>query len=207
MPLDPGCYEERYRLTGHAALRLAVGLLSLGLGLGWQSPEISATSVILAIPVIFSALALAFAMPDVIAIARRMIAFRADYAGITLSAMPNSLAAIRRSATFIPWAEVERIILYPAPPRGRSTGAPAQGTAVQGIAVQGIAVQRRKGAAALVPGVAAGAARKITGWKLDRERLTAVTAAVAPGVPIVDADTRSGPDAEGPGQGPIAPEG
>ena len=36
-------------------------------------------------------------------------------------------------------------------------------------------------------GVVAGATRRVTGWRLDRGRLAAVAAAVAPGVPIVDA--------------------
>ena len=37
---DPGCYEERYRLTGRAALGLAAGLLSVGLGILWHTPVI-----------------------------------------------------------------------------------------------------------------------------------------------------------------------
>jgi hypothetical protein len=177
MPPDPGCYEERYRLTGRLALRLAGGLLSLGLGIVWQSPGVSAASAILAIPVILSALGVAVSMPGVIAAARRMIAFRADYAGITLGVAPNSLAAFRRPATFIPWAEVDSIVLYPACSRGPCGDAP----------VQGIAVRPRKPAAAPVPGIARGIARTVAGWQLDRARLTAVTAAVAPGIPIVDA--------------------
>jgi hypothetical protein len=44
-----------------------------------------------------------------------------------------------------------------------------------------------------VPGVAAGASRRIRGWRLDRDRLAAVTAAVAPGVPVVDAGPGLGP--------------
>src|SRR5215472_16179820 len=114
MPPNPGLYEERYRLTSRVALRLAVGLLSVGLGLAWQPSVISATSAILAIPVLFSALTVAFVTPAVITIARRMIAFRADYVGITLGVMPTSLAALRRPAIFIPWSEVEKIILYRA---------------------------------------------------------------------------------------------
>lgn len=184
---DPGCYEERYRLTGGITLRLVGGLLTLALGLRWQSPAISATALILAIPIVVSALGIVFAMPGLIAITRRVPAFRADYAGITLADMPTSLAALRNRAMFIPWAEIDRIVLYPA--RG-----PAEpGTAAP---VQGIAVQRRDEATALAagPGLAPGpgrTARKITGWRLDRERLTAVTAAVAPGVRIVDAGTRA----------------
>jgi hypothetical protein len=182
MPPDPGSYEERYRLTSGVALRLAGGLLLVGLGLVWQPPVISAASVILAIPVIFSALTIAFAMPAVITIARRMIAFRADYGGITLGVMPTSLAALHRPAIFIPWAEVEKIILYRSgSPRWR--GNPP---------VQSISVQRRDGSdvpvtGAPVTGAALRSACTITGWKLNRERLTAVAAAVAPSIPVIDA--------------------
>lgn len=49
---DPGCYEERYRLTGRAALGLAAGLLSVGLGILWHTP------------VIFTAIALLVADPS-----------------------------------------------------------------------------------------------------------------------------------------------
>ena len=62
---------------------------------------------------------------------------------------------------------------------------------------------RREGAPALpygnkqapgcpVPGVAAGAARRVNHWRLDRERLAAVTAAVAPGITVSEA--RNDPD-------------
>jgi hypothetical protein len=44
-----GCYGERYRLTGSAALGLAASLLSIGLGLLWHTPVVFAvTAVILA---------------------------------------------------------------------------------------------------------------------------------------------------------------
>ncbi len=177
MPPDPGAYEERFRLTSGVVLRLAGGLVLVGLGLVWQPPVISAASVILAVPVIFSALTIAFAMPTVITIARRMIAFRADYGGITLGVMPTSLAALHRPAIFIPWAEVEKIILYRAGSQRWRGNHP----------VQGISVQRRGGTASAVTGVASRVACTITGWKLNRERLTAVTAAVAPSIPVIDA--------------------
>ncbi len=87
-----------------------------------------------------------------------------------------------RPAVFIPWADIERIILYPA------------GSGRNGVECVG--VQRREGAPALpygnkgapgcpVSGVAAGAARGMTHWRLDRERL----AAVAPGIPIIEAQS------------------
>ncbi len=97
-----------------------------------------------------------------------------------------------RPAVFIPWADIEQIVLYPA------------GSGRKGVECVG--VQRREGAPALpygnkwapgcpVSGVAAGAARRMTHWRLDRERLAAVTATVAPGIPIIEAQraTPSGP--------------
>jgi hypothetical protein len=50
-----------------------------------------------------------------------------------------------------------------------------------------------------VPGVAAGAARPVTAWRLDRDRLAAVVAAAAPGIPILDAGTGPNQGVEGPG--------
>jgi hypothetical protein len=97
MLADPGRYEERYRLTG-AALGLASALLAVGLGFLWHTQ------------LIFAALTVLAAIPAVLAIARRPVAFRADHAGITLgSDRPLS----RRPAVFIPWTDVERIVLYP----------------------------------------------------------------------------------------------
>jgi hypothetical protein len=173
---DPGCYEERYRLTSGATARLAAGLASVAIGLRWQAPSASAPALILAIPVLLSALGLACALPGLITIARRLTAFRADYAGITLADMPTSLATLRRPALFIPWAEVDRIILYRARPAAPDEAPP----------IQGIAVQCRDAAPAQL-GRATRTTRKITGWRLDRERLTEVTAAVAPAVTVVDA--------------------
>jgi hypothetical protein len=158
----------------------------------WQ-PPISAAAVVLAIPVIFSAIAVLLAMPALIAMARRKTAFRADYAGITLATLPDNLAFLRGSPVFIPWADVEQIILYPSGPS--EPDAPAR--------IQYIAVQRREEAAPPppdgaipAPGRAAPAAFKITGWRLDRERFAVVAAAVAPGVPIIEAST--GPRAGAP---------
>ena len=100
-----------------------------------------------------------------------MIAFRADQAGITLGAEPGWLMVRRGPAVFIPWADAEKIIFYPARPGGR---APAD-------RVRCVGVQQREGSASLpvgneqaagcpVPRVAAWATRRVTGWQLDRER-------------------------------------
>jgi hypothetical protein len=201
MSPDPGRYEERYRLTS-AAVGLAASLVTFGLAFVsvalWVAGALWAAGIVITV-----CLALA---------ARRRIAFRADYAGITLGTPPGMRMA-RGPAVSIPWQDVEKIVLYRVRVRGQGSQ----------DGFQCIGVQRREGAAPLpggdekapgcpVPGVAAGAARRITGWRLDRERLAAVTAAVAPGVSIVDAS--SGPSLsvdgqgqhEGPGQEASAPE-
>ena len=127
---------------------------------------------------------------------------RADHAGITLGPQRYPLAA--RPAIFVPWADVEQIILY----TGYQGGSPAPW----------IGIRRREGAPALpsgneqdpfcpVPGVAAWATRRIKGARLDRERLAAVTAAVAPGISVIEASADPGPGVAGPGRSASAPEG
>jgi hypothetical protein len=186
---DPGRYEERYRLTRVALV--AVVVLVLGLALfGGTIP--AAVGVLIAIPA-------------VLALARRPAALRADHAGITLGSAGNPGSPRRllghRPAVFVPWADIEQIILYTGYHGGAGDPVPCLG------------IRRREGAPALpssneqapfcpVPGVAAGATRPVKGWRLDRERLAAITAAVAPGIPIVEA----GPGVERPGQTASAPE-
>ena len=187
---DPGRYEERYRLTG-AALGLVSALLALGLGLLWHTQLIFAALTVLAV------------IPAVLAVALRPAAFRADHAGITLG---SDRLLPRRPAVFIPWADVERIVLYP----GRKAAGFGDYLWASGE-VEYIGVQRRDGAPVLargnkqapwcsVPGVAAGATRPIKNWRLDRERLAAVTAAVAPDIPVIEARNDPGRRIEGPGQ-------
>ena len=191
MLADPGRYEERYRLTG-AALGLASALLAVGLGFLWHTQ------------LIFAALTVLLAIPAVLAIARRPVAFRADHAGITLGS--DRQLSRRRPAVFIPWTDVERIVLYP----GRKAAGFGDYLWASGE-VEYIGVQRRDGALALpygneqapgcpVPGVAAGATRQIKGWRLDRERLAAVTSAVAPGILAIEARNDPGRRIEGPCQ-------
>jgi hypothetical protein len=126
----------------------------------------------------------------------------ADYAGITLGRQRYPLTS--RPALFVPWADVEQIILY----TGHQGGGPAPW----------IGIRCREGAAALpsgneqdpfcpVPGVAAWATRRIKGGRLDHGRLAAVTAAVAPGISVIEASAGPGPGVAGPGRSASAPEG
>ncbi|MBO0818854.1 MAG: hypothetical protein J2P30_27270 [Actinobacteria bacterium] len=193
-------YEERYRLTGRAAAGLAASALLVVTGFLWR------------LPVIFLPLGIGLALltaqgAGVIDRARRTLAFRADEAGITLGAVPDKLTVRRGSRLFIPWADVERIVLYPVRPRGRAGHG----------AVRCIGVQRRATAEPLpwgneqapgcpVPGVPAWATRMVNGWRLDRDRLAAIIATVAPGTPILDTTTDPLPAGEEPGQENGTPE-
>jgi hypothetical protein len=190
-------YEERYRLTSRAAVGLTASVLLVVVGFLWH------------LPVIFLPLGAALAVltaqgAGVIDRVRRTTAFRADRAGITLGAVPDKLTVRRGARLFIPWADVERIILYPVHPRGRG-------------AVLCIGVQRRATAQPLqwgneqapgcpVPRVPAWATRMISGWRLDRSRLAAVAAAVAPDVAILDTSIDPLPGDEDDGHPDSAPE-
>jgi hypothetical protein len=186
VPLDQGLYEERYRLAGSIAASLAVSLVMIGVAVHFSYGTWMA----------LAALAfLGITVPALAAAASGRIAFRADVLGITLGASPLSWPGRDSSPVFIPWSDVERIVLYSGP-KSREQGARDR---------QWIGIQRRPGAPRLprgngparrcpVPGLAEGATRQVVAWRLDRERLASLTAAVAPNIPVIDAD----PDAEGP---------
>jgi hypothetical protein len=181
---DLGLYEERYRLTGSVALSLAVSLAMMGIALHFSYGIWLALSVLAFVTV---------TVPCLAAAASRRIAFRADPLGITLGSEPLSWPGRDSAPVFIPWTDVERIVLYSGP-KSRELSAGGR---------QCIGIQRRPGAPRLprgnepalrcpVPGLAKGTTRQVVAWRLDRERLKALTAAVAPGIPVIDAD------AEGP---------
>jgi hypothetical protein len=163
---DPGCYEERYRL----AIRITPGeiasLVAITLGFLWH------------IQPVFFVIGIVVALPAVIALARRQLAFRADHDGILLAGQQHWLTGHRGQSAPIPWADVEQIICYSPEPGHHAP-------------VQRITIQRRTGAPVT---------RTVTGWRLDRDRLAAVTAVAAPGVQVVDAVGNIGLSIEGPSQ-------
>jgi hypothetical protein len=194
---DHGFYEERFRLTGPVALSLAASLCMLAIGL------FGSQSILLALAVLTF---VAVTVPSTVAAVSRRIAFRADPMGITFGAEPLSWPGRSNSSLFISWSEVERIVLYQGP-KTRESGMSHRLC---------IGIQRRPGALPLpsgnkparrcpVPGLTEGATRQVVAWRLDRERLTALTAAVAPGVPVVYASPGiEGPGVEAPGvEGPF----
>jgi hypothetical protein len=165
VPPKPDCYEIRFRLAGYEALFPVFGLLFLAGGI--LPPGES-----LALRVFFIACGGLFILPFVILLASRPIVFRADDAGITLG---PELPTLQFSSLFIPWADIDTVSLYKrvglSNQRGKSPG-----TYIE------IVLDDREPAAPW-------ATRRINTWRLDRQRLAAVTAAAAPDIPIVDTTT------------------
>jgi hypothetical protein len=163
---DPGCYEERHRPVIRITPGEIASLVAIALGFLWH------------IQPIFFVIGIVMALPAVIELARRQLAFRADHNGILVAGQQHRLTGRRGPAAPIPWADVEQIICYSHEPGHHAP-------------VQRIAIQRRTGTPVT---------RTVTGWRLDRDRLAAVTAAVAPGVQVVDAAGNTGLSFEGPNQ-------
>jgi len=131
---DPGCYEERYRLTFPVARSLVISLVSLIPAIASDQP----LPWLILCPIVF----VLATVPWVLAVASRKIAFRADMAGITLGADPLSFPFRHTSALFVPGADVEGIALYPG---GGALGWGSQNGPYIGI-------QRRRDAPALSRG-------------------------------------------------------
>jgi hypothetical protein len=190
---DQGCYEERYRLARGTMLALAGGLLALAIGFLLAGP--------LAVGLTFLGIAAITALPAVIGPATRRIAFRADQAGITLGAdLRDSWPFRRDRAVFVPWADVEQVIIYPRP--GYPAGSPARCIGIQRRPdTPDLAKYDEPAPGCPLPRVTAAATQPVSGWRLDRDRLAAVTAAVAPGIPVIDASTGPIPRLGGPASG------
>jgi hypothetical protein len=176
---DPGCYEERYRVSRAAQRSWSASLILIPVAIGLMSVNFLVSLVLFVI----GAIALS---PIVAGLVARRTAFRADYTGITLGADMRDGWALRWDrAVFVPWADIEQIVIYPG------QGFPAGSRAPR------IGIQRRPGAPELsagdgpapgcpLPRVTTAATRPVAGWRLDRDRLAAVAGTVAPGVPVTD---------------------
>ncbi len=160
VPPDPGCYVIRFRLTGLGAYSVIFGLVLIAVG-------VFQTQSSLYDRVSFAALGGLVALREIIPIVSRKILFRADPAGTTLSA--PAWFGFSHSTVFIPWTDIKKIALYKITRWTRRGG--------------------RTGSYMIIMpcGAAHVRARRIGTWRLDPERLTAVVARAAPGVPVVDA--------------------
>jgi hypothetical protein len=174
---DTGRHEERYRLTGRAPAALGAGLFGVLTGILFHS-------------MLFIVVGGALALFYIVVIAGHRVTFRADNAGITLGV---NLTGLKLYPVNIPWADVEKITLYSLRQWSR------EDVVLKGkrTATNYIGIQRREGAPPLVhgnqpaawspePRIAAGATRPITTWQLDRDRLAATLAVVAPAIHVVD---------------------
>jgi hypothetical protein len=166
IPPDPGRYEIRFRLTGFAVLSISLGLALIALSIV-SHHQISAR--------IFGILIGGLcAVPYLVLLVSRKTLFRADQAGITLG--PELGRSGLSSTVFIPWMDIKNIALYQITRRSARTG--PTGSYIKIVPRD-------------VPRTAYATARRIDTlwqpWRLDNERLTAVVAAAAPRVHIVDA--------------------
>jgi hypothetical protein len=191
---DPAPYVERYRFTPGIAGSILGCLVFIALAVLTGAP------LILEIPVI--AVFGWFALYSAATVVSRRIAFCVDERGVTLGG-----GAFRYNSTtrFFPWEEIAAITLWQryfpftigrwtlftmGPVRyvglRRHAGARAITTAGHG---------RADGPAYMAPmaGIAVGAARNITAWVLDQDRLSEALAAFASTVPIESGAATSRP--------------
>jgi hypothetical protein len=187
---DQGLYEERYRLTGAVAASLAFSIVTLGFSVhGAHSSALLAMSVLAFVTV---------TMPIVTAAVARRVAFRVDPLGVTLGGDPLRWTRLGNGTVFIPWSDVEKIVIYRA-----GTGRTCVGVQRHASAPP-LPQGNRPARLCPVPGVAEGATRQTVAWRLDRERLTALVAAVAPGIPVIDTEAAA---VEGSGIAPVEASG
>ena len=172
----PGLLRERYRLTFPVARSAAFSLVALIPAIFSHQP----LPWLILCPLVF---ALA-TVPWVLTVAGGKIAFRADITRHHARRRPAELAVPARLGRV---RALVRCRGHRLVPRRRAVRLADRGDPC-------IAIQRRPGAPALsrgnkparrcpVPGVAAGAVRPVTAWRLDRDRLAALISAVAPGIP------------------------
>jgi hypothetical protein len=120
---DSGCYEERYRVSCAAQRGLSTSYILLPTAIGLMTLYLPVAVVL------FVSVAI-IALPAVVGLAVRRTAFRADYAGITLGADLQDGWALRWDrAVFVPWADVEQIVIYPG--QGFPAGSRARRIGIQ----------------------------------------------------------------------------
>jgi len=176
---DTFVYQARYGLGGRTGMVIVGSAAFVVLGIVLPMP--------LAVRIIDFALFGGGALVMLGAAASRRVAFGVDAEGITLGGTPPRY---RSGTRFVPWADIERIVLWTQrlPPYGttmryvgvarRPDAPPLGGPRTRAVA--------RVTARALtpVPGDILLASRAVNGWRLDVDRLAAAVQHFAPGVPI-----------------------
>jgi hypothetical protein len=189
MPDDVPIYVERYRWTTTIASGIGGDLAFVALAVFFM-PLILSVAVI----AVFGS----FAVYSVAGVLSRKVALRVDAAGVTLGGGPFGYEATTR---FYPWEDIAAITLWQryipftigrwtpfalGPIRYIGLRRPP---GAQPITSAGRGRADRPAYMAPVSGISAGAARNVTAFGLDKDRLTQAVAAFAPTVAIEDGGT------------------
>jgi len=191
---DPA-YQARYGWSGTSWWLLAAGLALMSTGfLGWRAIFIE----VLCIP------CGAFLLANVLsALIGRPVAFRVDAAGVTIGGNPIPFW-YRSSTRFVPWAQIQQVRIW-----RRDFPLTIGGWRLFNGRAYYVGLMRGPGAPELSEGgflgsyankpvykgpsnIAAGAARVVSMWTLDRRRLELAVASFAPGVTVVELDASGG---------------
>jgi hypothetical protein len=177
MLAEPAVYEARYHWTPRMGGSLAGAVVFVLIG------------ALLPMPLIIRLLCIGcFGFAGVNGLAyvlSRKIAFRVDQFGVTLGGNPFRY---RSSTRFFPWEDITKIVVW-----RRGTPFTFWPLMHFSIPIRYIGVQRRAGAPPIsgdgsgrldrtvliapVPGIAAGAARKVTAWRTSANELATAVAA------------------------------
>jgi hypothetical protein len=157
------------------------------------------------LPLVVKVLVIGFfgwgAINSITYVASRKIAFRVDHAGVTLGGNPFRYNATTR---FFPWADIEKIVIW----ERMFPMTIARWTLFSVGPVRYIGIQRRPGAPPLsrigtgmaekpafhysldfqppVSGIAGGAGRALSTWRLDDDQFAVALATCAPTVQLVN---------------------
>src|SRR5580698_97421 len=187
---DTAVYVERYRWTPTVALGIAADLAFVLLTVFFIAP------LFIRLPVL--AVFGWFAVISIATVLSRRVALRVDEAGVTFGGGPFRYEATTRSHR---WEDIEAITLW----KRYLPVTIGRWTPFSFGPIEYIGLRRRPGAPSItaggrgradwpgymtpVKGVAAGAARNIVAFVLDKDRLAQAVAAFAPTVAIEDGGT------------------
>jgi hypothetical protein len=140
-----------------------------------------------------------FGLYSLACVLSRKVAFRVNQSGITLGGDPFRY---RSTTRLFPWADISKIVIWQ-----RELPVTIWRWTVFSLPIRYIGLQRHPGAppvsgdgtgrldragfTAPVEGIAAGAARKVTAWKLNADQLAIAVATYAPNVPVEDTNSSS----------------
>jgi hypothetical protein len=187
MLAEPTAHEARYQWTPFISWAIAGDTAFVLVAALVPTP--------LAIRVMVIAVFGYFGLWSLTCVLSRKIAFRVDQSGITLGGSPFRY---RSSTRFFPWGDITKIVIWQ-----RDVPFTLWRWTLFSVTFRYIGLQRRPGAppvagdgsgrldrpafTAPVVGIAAGAARKVTAWRVSADQLSAPVAAYAHNVAVEEA--------------------